>query len=206
MAEALSPRRHLAKRDVARLIRAEDDLKAQMDDRRSGARAKLGEMWTRLERRHAAERRRDEARIAERARRGRAEGTAQRAKTQFAVRGDRDSGQAFAAAKSVDNITADHDKAIDRETARQTRADNVLERMTRSLGGTPPDKSVALSDPAANTRSGSDEGRSDKTRQPPASSSQSEAERIAARVEELEREQRQRRKRRRPRGKSRRLT
>ena len=78
--------------------------------------------------------------------------------------------------------------------------------MARRFGGDAPDKTAALSDPAANTPSRSDEARSDKTRRPPASSSEPDAERIAARVEELEREQRQRRKRRRPRGKSRRMS
>lgn len=198
--EALSPRRHRAKRDVAQLIRAEDDMRQRIDDRTAGARAQLGEMWTKLERRHAAERRRDERRIAERARRGRAEDTARRAKAQFAVRGDRDTGKAFSAANTIDGVSADHNKAIERESAEQSRADNVMERITRGFGGRTPGKSETLGKPAAEHSSTSESRRSS-----PAQSS-ADAERIAARVEELEREQRQRRKRRRPRGKSRRIT
>ncbi|WP_165784552.1 relaxase/mobilization nuclease domain-containing protein [Zhengella mangrovi] len=216
VAALLSPRRFIERRAIGQMIRAEDKLTGLIDQRHKQARDKTGELWRRLEARHAAERRRDEERIAARARSGRSDAAASRARTNFAVRGQAETGRNFAAAKALPKVAAKQRKAADPNSARTAGERHQLERLSRKMGGGPVASDTSLSqvrphapadilrpsETVKQTEIGSDHS---KDAEQTTRSSSERDDRIAKRVRELEAADRQRRKRHRPRGKTRKL-
>lgn len=99
------------------------DLIDVIEARRDAGRDRLGQMWSALELRHAAERRRDEQRMAERSRRGRSEAIAARGKQAFNARSDSETARLFEVAgeKSV------RDKYQATSGTKQTTSDDRYE-------------------------------------------------------------------------------
>lgn len=133
----LSPRRFLEQRQIRRLATSATDLDELITTKRTAMRDKLGSLWEKLEVRHAAERRRDEQRIAERQRRGRSEATSARSRKVFKARADTATAVHFDVQRATRELTQDATAAAQPEKARSVALQHALERMTRRLGGKP---------------------------------------------------------------------
>ena len=137
VATTLSPRRFLEQRQIRRLATSATGLDELITTKRTEKRDKLGSLWEQLEVRHAAERRRDEERIAERQRRGRSEATSARSRKVFKARADTATAVHFDVQRATRDLTHDATAAAQLEKARSLSVQHALERMTRRLGGKP---------------------------------------------------------------------
>lgn len=137
VAITLSPRRFFEQLQIRRLATSATDLDELITTKRTAKRDKLGSLWEKLEVRHAAERRRDEERIAERQRRGRSEATSARSRKTFKARADTATAAHFDVQRATRDLTQDATAAAQSEKARSLSVQHALERMTRRLGGKP---------------------------------------------------------------------
>jgi hypothetical protein len=88
-----------------------DNLGELMEKWRQEKRDQLGRQWLGMEKRHAAERERDEQRIARKESKGRTEATGERGKKQFNIRGDAKTARHTTAAPPVASLKDTHSRA-----------------------------------------------------------------------------------------------
>jgi len=214
MADALTGRDFRERRQIKALTKSVTALEQRVEHDRLDVRARYAKAWISLEKRHAAERARDERRIAERGRTERGEQTVRRARQQFNLRSD-----LLTARKLSPRIPAGKLKtAFNRRSKTRFGASlewrSSLARVVEHLSGQP--QSVAqlrrdsLAQPSGDQRDdrrvdGDQSARRQADKGATRSSSR-EAE-IDAETERLKevRSERNRRKRLRPRGRSRRI-
>ncbi len=175
---SLSPQRFFKKRAVSRLVHAEAQLTDLMETKRTAKRDQLGTLWRRMERRHAAERRRDEERIAKQKRQGRSESAARHAKHLFRIEG------------GSQELEPRHDTSFFDAVNSEKQAPSL--------------KPIASTEKLVRPRRKTDLTKFEQPEKQQVEPDANRKTRIAKRIDELERQDRQRRKRKRPRGKSRR--
>lgn len=198
MGDVLTGRSLRQNRAIKALTRSIADLERRIETERSQTRSRYAKAWTRLERRHAAERSRDERRIAARGRKDRGDAAIRRARKQFNLRSHPDTAKAFLPRIKSGTLTKTFRTRAMRKLGEQLEAKAGLARVVEYLGGQKidPDRlrkeSLAHPPPPADVQ----DRMSDREAQ------------VAAEMLRLEgrKSERVRRRRSRPRGRSRRMT
>lgn len=132
--DLITGRSFFAKRKVSALIRAISTLEDRMTRSRQAVRTQYAARWTRLERRHEAERKRDEQRIAARQDKGRGEGSITRARTSFNARAHADTGKFFVVRIPRSALLRRFAKAARRRLGERLHNRYALARIAKSLG------------------------------------------------------------------------
>lgn len=227
LADKLTGRSFREQRQIKAMTRDVGRLDEAMGTARTSARERYAAQWTNLERRHLAERQRDEMRFAARGGKERGDAAIKRARKAFNARGRADTSSLFVARPLPGRLAEAFARIAGSRVARHWQGRTALARIVHDLSGKPiaADRSrqESLARPAAEasrpqpprTEDAAPAARSEReTRtsdarqtgrpgknEPPATASRED--RIAAEMERIEARERQRRKRVRPRNRGR---
>jgi uncharacterized membrane-anchored protein YhcB (DUF1043 family) len=139
LAELVSVHRFRSARRIKALTRDIAALERSMADRRSGLRAEYAAAWTSLERRHLAERQRDEMRITARGGKERGDAAIARARKVFNARGRADTARLFANRPSPRALILAWRKAARTRYGERLQGRTALARALSELTGRPHD-------------------------------------------------------------------
>jgi hypothetical protein len=221
LAEMVSPRRFRAFRRIKALGKDIAALEGRMASLRSDLRDRYGKEWMALERRHLAERERDEVRIADRARREDGRGSITRARKAFNARGRGDTAGFFVHRPAPRTLLQAFRKAARTKLGRHLGGRHALSRVLKEFGASremardvrrqsliQPQQQAPKTAEARAPDLPRDDVRAERQEAAQARSANTDRESVIARELERikeDREVRQRRKRVRPRGRTRRM-
>jgi hypothetical protein len=115
-------RAFLRNRAIRSMQKSADELGLLMEKWREEKREQLGRQWLSMEKRHAAERERDEQRIARRESQGRTEATGERGRRQFNMQGDARTARHAIGRPPVKSLKDTHAKAVRAKPARPAKS------------------------------------------------------------------------------------
>jgi hypothetical protein len=211
---------------IERLRESAHALGIKIEDQKKSVREDVARAWTRVERRHATERQRDEERIAHRQREARGRQTGERALKQFNLRGHGETARHVQPATRPLTLTHAYVAATSPDRPAQKGSESLLNRLARRIGwkrGPSPSLQTPASssapqpltpspgpkppDPVPAFQAAASDQRTSK---PPAEARREDYERrvdkALTRLEHAERQDRQRRHRKRPRARGRRMS
>lgn len=133
--DVFTARAYFRPRRIKALDKASNRLRLKMRDRRHVEKGHQTAQWTRMMTRHAAERRRDEDRIAALARAARGKGSSERGRKVFNWRSGVETARHVPPHEPIIRLSDIHDKVVDKAKAAQLKARHALSNAIRTIGG-----------------------------------------------------------------------